>query len=97
MQNILSNFYCGNLRPADKEVLPKSPYARRTCDLKRCAEKLEQCLGEQEKILFQKYLTLCGKLESIEVEESYIDGFCTGAQIMLEILTRQSENLRPYD
>lgn len=42
-------------------------------------------------------VTLDGRLDSIEVEEYYIDGFCTGAQIMLEILTRQSENLRPYD
>lgn len=97
MQNILSRFYCGNLRPADKEVLPQSPYAKRARDLERCAEKLEQCIGAQEKALFRKYVTLDGRLDSIEVEEYYIDGFCTGAQIMLEILTRQSENLRPFD
>lgn len=52
MQNILSRFYCGNLRPADKEVLPKSPYAKCAGDLERCTEKLEQCLGAQEKALF---------------------------------------------
>lgn len=96
MQTILSSLYCGNLRPADKEVLPKSLYAKRAGDLERCAEKLEQCLGAQEKALFREYITLYGKLDHLEVEESYIDGFCTGARMMLEILTGQSENLRAY-
>ena len=37
---------------------------------------------------------LYGKLDHLEVEESYINGFCTGAQMMLKTLTGQSENLR---
>lgn len=69
MPDVLSRFYCGNLRPTDKEVLPKSPYAKCVGDLERCAEKLEQCIGAQEKALFRKYITLDGRLDSIEVEE----------------------------
>lgn len=53
MQTILSSLSCGNLCPADKEIVPKSLYAKRAGDLERCAGKLEQCLERRRKRCFE--------------------------------------------
>lgn len=94
-EKILSELYHGNIRPAEKEIVPDSDYRQKQLKLMDLAEALEQRLNDEEKKMLDEIMTAWGNLNYLSSEEYFIDGFRLGARIALEIFENDDEQLRP--
>ena len=90
--SILNEFYLGNIYPSEKIIKDGGEYDKLNKQCSDDTDVLEQTLDEKQKELFDKIQNADMRLNAIAVEESYIDGFCTGAKIMLEVLNREIKN-----
>ena len=89
---ILNELYNGNIEPAQRFVKKGSEYQSLQNEFAEMAEQLTATLNKEQKQLFLKVEDVLLNLNSISEEEIYIDGFCTGAKMLLEILNYKSEN-----
>ena len=89
---ILNELYNGNIEPAQRFVKKGSEYQSLQNELAEMAEQLTATLNKEQKQLLLKVEDVLLNLNSISEEEIYIDGFCTGAKMLLEILNYKSEN-----
>lgn len=92
---ILKNFYHGNLSPADRQMVHGSNAARAVADLSDAENLLVQALPEELRPLMDRVTKAQGKVDVIMDEANYIDGFRTGARFIMEILDDAHENLKP--
>ena len=86
--SILDELYNGNVVPAERFVKKGGEYARLMNELTECSEKLSAILDDTGKEMWNKIMDTDRAMEFISEKESFIDGFCLGARIMLEILNR---------
>ena len=91
----LKAFYCGNLRPADRQMVNGSEISHVAAELAKVEKILMEAGGEDTTPLLERYGKLQATLNSITAEANYIDGFKTGARFMLEVLDDTHENLEP--
>ena len=96
-EKILSELYKGNIRPAEKEIVPNSEYRKAQLAIFDLAEELDSRLGEEEKKMLDGIMTAWGNLNAMTSEEFYTDGFRTGAKIILAILEKDEEQLKPIN
>ena len=85
---ILEELYNGNVVPWEKFAKRGGEYARLLNELAECSNKLSALLDDTSKELWNKIMDTDRAMEFISEKESFIDGFCLGARIMLEILNR---------
>ena len=88
MYQILKEFFHGNLTPADRQMIHGSAAARAVTELSDAENRLTQALME-------RMTKAQGKVDVIMAEVNYIDGFKTGARLVMEILDDTHENLKP--
>ena len=91
----LKEFYCGDLRPADRQMVNGSEISHVAAELAKVEKMLLETVGEDAAPLVERYGKLQATLNSITAEANYIDGFKTGARFMLEVLDDTHENLEP--
>lgn len=91
----LKDFFHGNLTPADKQTVRGSEAARAAAELSDAEDRLAQALPTELQPLLDRFTKAQGRVDVITAEESYIDGFKTGARFMMEILDDTRENLKP--
>jgi len=91
----LKEFYYGNLRPADRQMMKGSEINRVAEELSKVEKLLLDAVGEDAIPLLKRHEKAQFALNSITAEASYIDGFKTGARFMLEVLDDAHENLEP--
>lgn len=91
----LKDFFHGNLAPADKQMVRGSEAARAAAELSDAEALLTQALPTELRPLLDRFTKAQGRVDAIMTEESYIDGFKTGARFMMEILDDTRENLKP--
>ena len=86
--SILDELYNGNVVPAEKFVKKDSEYARLISELAECTEKVSVLLDGNEKKLWERMMDADHAMELLSEKQSFIDGFCLGARIMLEVMSR---------
>jgi len=91
----LKAFYYGNLSPSERQTIRGSEAARATKDLSDAEDLLAQSLPPELRPVLDRLTKAQRELDGIMAEASYIDGFKTGARIMMEILDDARENLKP--
>ena len=97
MNSILKEFYCGNLAPADRQMVKGSEIARALAEVSKAAAVLEQSLMPKFLPTLKRLMDAQITLNAITAETYYIDGFKTGSRFMLAIQDDTCENLEPIN
>lgn len=91
----LKSFYHGNFSPIDQQMVHGSDAARAMAEMSDAENLLAQALPPELRPLMERVTKAQGKVDVIMAEASYIDGFKTGARLIMEILDDTCENLKP--
>ena len=86
MQRILEDLYLGNLTVSGQTFRRGTKYARALARVAETEETLSQKLAPEDHPLLAEYAMASAGLTSVSLEEAYIEGFRTGARIMLAVL-----------
>ena len=95
MNNILKEFYCGNLTPADRKMIKGSEIDRAMEELTKAETVLKQSLTPELLPALKRLTDAQIMLNALTAETYYIDGFKTGARFMLDVQDDTYENLEP--
>ncbi len=94
-EKLIRELYHGNIQPNAKMIVNGSEYQKAQFMFSETIDKLEKSLNEQEKVLLEQLTDSFNTLNCIGSEENFVDGFKTGARIMLEIFEKDDEQFRP--
>ena len=84
---VLENLYNGNVEPTDSESLKNNVRYKEGLRLvDRLQEELSATLNEEQKKLFEKYLTAANELSIVINEETFKTGYRMATQIMIECM-----------
>lgn len=84
---VLENLYNGNVEPTDSESLKNNVRYKEGLRLVgRLQEELAETLNEEQKELFEKYLTSANELSIVINEETFKAGYRPATQIMIECM-----------
>ena len=86
MKRILEDLYHGNLTVKGQTFQRGTKYARALARVAETEDTLSQKLTPEDHPLLAEYAMASAGLSSVSIEEAYIKGFRTGAQIMLAVL-----------
>ena len=86
MRRILEDLYHGNLTASGQTFRRGTKYARALARITEAEKALGQKLTTEDRPLLAEYAMASAGLTSVSIEEAYIEGFRTGAQIMLAVL-----------
>ena len=86
MRRILEDLYHGNLTVSGQTFRRGTKYARALARLAETEDALGRKLAPEDHPLLAEYAMASAGLSSVSIEEAYIKGFRTGAQIMLAVL-----------
>ena len=86
MRRILEELYHGNLTVSGQTFRRGTKYARALARVAETEDTLSQKLTPEDHPLLAEYAMASAGLTSVSLEEAYIKGFRTGAQIMLAVL-----------
>lgn len=84
MTSILEEFAYGNLSPEVRFFKRDSEYGEALCILSRNEENLRAALGEEEKIIFEKYVDAQGELNRLTAVSNLIYGYKLGLTMTAE-------------
>ena len=83
---VLEDLYLGDVRPSDRGFKRTSQYARAMDEVVKAGDALTEGLTEEQKELFEDYMTAQREVNVLTDCETYCPAFKTGAKIMLETL-----------
>ncbi len=84
---VLENLYNGNIEPTDSESLKNNMRYKEGLRLVgRLQEEMTETLNEEQKELFEKYLTAANELSIVINEETFKSGYRLATQIMIECM-----------
>lgn len=86
MRKVLEDLYHGNLTVSGQTFRRGTKYARALAKVAETEETLGRKLAMEDHPLLAEYAMASAGLTSVSLEEAYIEGFRTGAQIMLAVL-----------
>ena len=86
MRRILEDLYHGNLTVSGQTFRRGTKYARALARVAETEKTLGQKLAPEDHPLLAEYAMASAGLTSVSLEEAYIEGFRTGARIMLAVL-----------
>jgi|GEM_PF-537587 len=90
MRNILFEFYYGNIRPVEDLFLDNNEeYQKAANQASSIEEAFLSTLDDNSRNLYCQLEIALAKQDSIEVAHIYVDGFRTGANIMLACVSRE--------
>ncbi|MBE6708259.1 MAG: hypothetical protein E7578_03335 [Ruminococcaceae bacterium] len=84
---ILKELYNGNICPGEKFVKKSGEYQKLMIKLSGCVDKLIPMIGDEGRDLWDEIRETELSMEVISDRESFIDGFCIGARMMLEVMS----------
>lgn len=90
--SILEDFFDGNIAPSSKFVKKGSKYQKLNKELIENADKLTATLNDAEKEIYKSIEEIFYELGNISEKEYYLDGFCTGAKMTLDVMNFKSHN-----
>lgn len=84
---VLENLYNDNIEPTDSESLKNNVrYKEGLRIVGRFQEELSATLNEEQKAIFEKYLTAANELSVVINEETFKTGHRLATQIMIECI-----------
>ena len=87
-ESIFEAVYYGGVSPWGNSRLTQSKeYTSKLEKANKLQEQLEKLLNDEEKKLFDEFLSANSKIGSCFEQEKFIDGFILGARLMIETLT----------
>ena len=86
MRRILEDLYHGNLTASRRTFRRGTKYARALARLAETEDALGRKLAPEDHPLLAEYAMASAGLTSVSLEGAYIEGFRTGARIMLAVL-----------
>lgn len=95
MNSVLKDFYRGNLTPAERQTVKGAEMARVMEELSKSEDVLRESLAPDLLPALKRLTDAQVRISGITAETYYIDGFKTGARLMLDILSNAHENLKP--
>ena len=95
MNSILKDFYRGNLTPAERQTVKGAKMARTMEELSKAEDVLRDSLAPELLPVLKRLTDAQVRISGITAEEYFIDGFKTGARLMLDVLSDTYENLKP--
>ena len=91
---ILKEFYYGNIRPSEQCVKKDSEYDRMRKEWLRIYDELTQNYSKNDTAKINELIDLQGRMSEIAAAENYMQGFRHGAEMILDVLFGESENLK---
>ena len=84
MPNILEDLYYGNLSPSQRAVRPGSKTQKLMQKQSDLEAKLNESFTEEQRANFEQYLSVSADLLDANCLDSFITGFCLGAQFAFD-------------
>lgn len=84
---ILEDLYLGNVHPNERGFKRNSQYAKALDELVKVGDTLTGGLSEEQKELFEDYMTAQREVTVLTDCETFLYAFRLGAKIMLDVLT----------
>ena len=84
--NILTDFFYGNIKPNEKSFSRSSEYGNAADKLAGIESKLRGQLDESSMELLEQLASIQGTINGLTAEGYYIDGFRTGFQLAIALL-----------
>ena len=84
---VLEDLYLGDVRPSDRSFKRNSQYAKALNEVVRAGDALTDSLAEEQKVLFEDYMTAQREVNVLTDCETFCMAFKLGAKIMLDVLT----------
>ena len=82
---VVTDRYCGNLTPADRQIVKGSEIARAMEEVDKAATVLEQSLMPDLLPALKRLMGAHITLNALTAETYYIDGFKIGARFMMDV------------
>jgi len=95
MYSVIREFYLGNLSPDTTTVKRNSELGKAMREMSEAETFLRENLGGENLAALERLVAAQLATSTTTAEESYVDGFRTGAKFMLDILAGRSDNLTP--
>ena len=98
--NILTDFFYGNINPNEKSFSNSSEYGKAARDLVKEEEALRGILDSDAAEILNRLVNLQGTLNGLTAEGYFIDGFRTGFRLAIALLDDESgeePSLRPAE
>ena len=90
--SVLEDLYDGNINPYERYINPEGEYQRLNTQVTGKIEVLINSLSSEEKQQLDEIIDSFAAIGYISEKENFIEGFCLGAKIMLEIISFKSQN-----
>lgn len=90
--SVLEELFNGNINPTEKYIKKGSEYQKLHQELTDYIDELLPLLNGDEQAICEKIADNASKLSYITEKERFIEGFCLGAKLVLEILQYKSSN-----
>ena len=84
---ILEDLYLGDVRPSERSFKRNSQYAKALNDLVKAGDALTDTLTEEQKEMFEDYMTAQREVNVLTDCETFIYAFRLTAKIMIDVLT----------
>ena len=84
---ILEDLYLGAVNPSERSFKRNGQYARALDELVKVGDALTESLTEEQKALFEDYMTAQREVNILTDCDTYCLAFKTVAKIMLDVLT----------
>lgn len=84
---ILEDLYLGDIHPNERAFKRNSQYAEALEELVKAGDALTDGLTEEQKELFENYMTAQREINVLTDCETFCIAFKMGAKIMLDVLT----------
>ena len=90
--SILEDLWFGNISTWERPFKKNSAYAELLVLVVRHQENLLGRLNEEEKETFEKYADCSSEMHDLTEREAFVKGFTLGARIIIEVMTRPTDN-----
>ena len=87
LQHTSEDLYVGDVRPNERTYKRNSQYATALDELVKAGDTLTNGLTEEQKELFEDYMTAQREVNVLTDYETFCIAFKLGAKIMLDVLT----------
>lgn len=84
---VLEDLYIGEVHPGERSSNQNQQYKKALNEAIKAGDALTASLTEQQKELFEEYMTAQREVNILTDVETYIYSFRLGAKIMLDVLT----------
>ena len=84
---MLEDLYLGAVNPSERSFKRNSQYAEALDEVVKAEDALTNSLTEEQKELFEDYMTAQREVNILADCDTYCLAFKTGAKIMLDVLT----------